>query len=103
AEVAGAPRFDDRGGGVLERNGRGGEEARRTGRAELGDPVVVDAAVPDGELGIVDRGQREREAAVEDGCVDALRVEDLDARARIEPGAVTVGVVTAPPQVRERR
>ena len=81
-----ALRFRDRGVDVLQRDGRGREQAVGRERAVLRDPVVVGAVAVEHERGIahrfdrVERPEREREARVEHRRVDAFVVEGLDAR-----------------------
>jgi hypothetical protein len=95
--------FVDGGRRILERQRRRGVEARGARRAEVGDPVIVDAAVPHRELGIVDGRQGQREPAVQDGHVDAFRIEHVQSRTRIEAGTMAVRISPAATEVGERR
>jgi hypothetical protein len=64
---------------ILQRKRRDAEEPAAIGGAELRDPVVVNATRRDGERGVVDRREAQREAGIEDGRVDPLLVEDARA------------------------
>ena len=94
-----ALRFRDRGVDVLQRDGRGREQAVGRERAVLRDPVVVGAVAVEHERGIahrvdrVERPEREREARVEHRRVDAFVVEGLDARGGIPRARVPLGVL----------
>ncbi len=62
--------------------------------APVDDPVVVDPARPDRELGVLDAAQLEAHPGVHHRDVDALGVEHLHPLLRVEPGRVEVLVVT---------
>ena len=84
---------------ILHRERADAIEAVGRGRGVVGDPVVVDAARRDRELRVADAAQREAEAGIEHGDVDALGVEHLHSFARVEAGRMQVLVVHPPPIV----
>ena len=90
----GATRLGRRGGGSCNGSAADADQPRGVSGAVLGDPVVVDAARCNGELRILDAPPRLKpETGVQHRDVDALGVEHLAARARIEAGRVEVLVV----------
>ncbi len=87
--------------GVLQRQRADATQPVGGGARPLGEPVVVDAARPGGELRVADPPELQPEPGVDHREVDALRVEDLDPLAGVEAGRVQVLVVAAPAEVVE--
>ncbi len=102
AEVADAMGLGCRGRRVLHRERADAAQPVRCLGGPLGEPVVVDTTARHRELGILDAPELQAETRVDDGEVDALRVEDLHPLRGVEAGRVEVLVVAALPEVVER-
>ena len=70
--------------GILQRQRAHAHEPVGCRRAPLGDPVVVDLARRDREVGVVDPAELQPEARVHHRDVDALGVEHLHPLVRVE-------------------
>ena len=97
-----ATRFVGRALRVLHRERADTDEPVGLLRAPVGEPVVVDRAARDREVGVLDRAELQAEPGIHHRDVDALGVEHLHPLVRIEAGGVEVLVVAAPTEVGER-
>ena len=78
---------------VLLRDDRDAEQAVGCVAAEVGEPVVVRAALRDGDVEVLHARDAEQRRRVEDALADAFGVEVGDARCRLERARSEVGVL----------